>query len=49
MTHEQIVSGLLACGKSNGWVLTGDDYANIVWLREDAKPTEAEMQAALGI
>jgi hypothetical protein len=29
---------------NNEWTLNGDDYAGLVWLSDNAKPTEKQLQ-----
>lgn len=38
MIHNQIAQGLTQLGHV-GWVLSGDDYENIVWTSDAAKPS----------
>ena len=45
MTHEEIVRGLTELGH-NGWVLSGDDYENIVWNSDKPKPSFAAVKTA---
>ena len=49
MTHEQICEALVKLGFITGWVLSGTDYENIVWINEQPKPSFAELHAALGL
>ena len=48
MTHEQICEALVKLGFMTGWVLSGTDYENIVWMNNEQKPSMEELQAALG-
>lgn len=47
MTHEQIVEALKKLGFNSGWVVTGDEIT--LWENDAPQPTEAELQAALGL
>ena len=49
MTHEQICEALVALGFMSGWVLSGDDYDNIVWMNDAPKPSMQELKTALGL
>jgi hypothetical protein len=42
---KQIAKGLAHLGH-NGWVLTGDDYDNIIWLSDAPKPSLEEVLTA---
>ena len=46
MTHIEIIHGLLQLGFTTGWVLTGDDYENIIWELEVEKPSVAALKTA---
>ena len=45
MTHEEIANGLRELGH-NAWVLSGDDYANIIWNSDKPKPSLAAVKTA---
>ena len=46
MKHEEIIKGLVQLGFNTGWVVSGDDYENIVWENNSKKPTEKAVQDA---
>jgi hypothetical protein len=45
MTHQEIVNGLTQLGH-NEWVLSGDNYENILWNSDKPKPLLAAVKAA---
>lgn len=47
MTHNEINKALKDLVPNAQFILTGDDYENIQWLDERAKPTVAQIQAAI--
>lgn len=47
MTHAEIVKALAYLAPESGWTLSGDDYNDIVWLTDHAKPTLAEIEAEI--
>ena len=47
MTHNEINKALKDLVPSAEYILTGEDYENIQWLDERAKPTLAQIQAAI--
>lgn len=48
MTHREIAKALKDIRPGSEWTLSGDDFADLVWLDEEAeKPTLAEIQAAI--
>jgi hypothetical protein len=46
MKHEDILKGLVQLGFNTGWVVSGDDYENIIWENDSEKPTEKAVQDA---
>lgn len=47
MKHTEILKALKDLLPSAEYVLAGDDYANIQWLDKQAKPTVAQIEAAI--
>jgi hypothetical protein len=47
MRHKEINKALADLLPNAQYILTGDDYENIQWLDERAKPTVAQIQAAI--
>jgi hypothetical protein len=47
MTHNEINKALKDLVPNAQFILTGEDYENIQWLDERAKPTVAQIQAAI--
>jgi hypothetical protein len=47
MTHEEIVEALANLAPNGGWTLSGDNYADLVWVSEGNPPTLAEIQAEI--
>ena len=47
MTHKEINKALKDLVPNAQFILTGEDYENIQWLDERAKPTVAQIQAAI--
>lgn len=47
MTHEEIIEAIKALAPKAEWTLSGDDYNDIVWLSDHAKPTLAEIEAEI--
>ena len=47
MTHNQITKAIKDLVPNAQYILTGEDYENIQWLDERAKPTVAQIQAAI--
>ena len=47
MTHQEIVSALVALGFNTGWSFSGTDWDNALWLNDQPKPTLDELRAAL--
>lgn len=47
MKHNEINKALKDLVPNAQFILTGDDYENIQWLDERAKPTVAQIQAAI--
>jgi hypothetical protein len=39
MTHEQITKAIQSLRPNAEWTLTGDDYANLIWLSNGKAPT----------
>jgi hypothetical protein len=46
-THAQIVKALKDLQPNAEWTLTGDDFADLVWLSKTTKPTSEEIAAAI--
>lgn len=44
MTHAEIVEALAYLAPKGGWTLSGDDYANLVWLVPGTPPTLDEIK-----
>ena len=48
MTHELIIKALKNLAPNAEWTLSGDDYADLIWLSEGTPPTleaiESEIQ-----
>ena len=49
MTHDEIKQALKNLNPHAEWSLSGEDYADIVWLSKDAKPTLAELEAEIAL
>jgi hypothetical protein len=47
MTHIEIVKALQSLRAGAEWTLSGDDYANLVWLSAGKAPTLAEIEAEI--
>jgi hypothetical protein len=47
MTHEQITKAIQSLKPNAEWTLTGDDYANLIWLSTGKAPTLAEIEAEI--
>jgi hypothetical protein len=48
MTHKEIIEALKDIRPGSEWTLSGDDFANLEWLDQEAtKPTLAEIEAAI--
>jgi len=47
MTHNELKKALKDLVPNAQYVLSGTDYENIQWLDEQAKPTVAEINAAI--
>ena len=47
MTHNEITKALKDLVPNAQFILTGEDYENIQWLDERAKPTVEEITAAI--
>ena len=47
MTHNEINKALKDLVPNAQFILTGEDYENIQWLDERAKPTVAQIQSAI--
>ena len=42
-----IVKAIQYLRPTSEWLLNGDDYAGLVWLSDDEKPTEQEIADAI--
>lgn len=50
MTHQQIAAALQVLRPGAEWSLSGDDYANLIWLDGvQTKPTADEVTAAIAV
>jgi hypothetical protein len=49
MTHEEIVKALNYLAPKKEWTLSGDNYADLVWLSEGTPPTLAEVEAEIAL
>jgi len=47
MKHTEILKALKDLMPNAEYVLTGEDYENINWLDKQAKPTMAQIEAAI--
>jgi hypothetical protein len=47
MTHIDIVKALNSLKPGKEWTLSGDDYADLVWLSTGNAPTLAEIEAEI--
>jgi hypothetical protein len=47
MTHEQITKAIQSLRPNAEWTLTGDDYANLIWLSNGKAPTLAEIETEI--
>jgi hypothetical protein len=47
MTHNELKKALKDLVPNAEYILSGTDYENIQWLDEQAKPTMAEINAAI--
>ena len=46
MKHEDIIKGLVHLNFNTGWVVSGDDYENLIWEKDTEKPTEQAVKDA---
>lgn len=49
MNHEDIKKALRNLNPLAEWNLSGTDYADLVWLSKDTKPTLAEIEAEIAL
>jgi len=49
LTHAEIVEALAYLAPKGGWMLSGDDYKDLVWLAEGNPPTLAEVEAEIAL
>ena len=49
MTNDEIQKALHNLKPNAEWTLTGDNYADLVWLSKDAKPTIEEITAEIAL
>lgn len=49
MTHDKIKKAIRNLKPNAEWTLTGDDYADLVWLSKDTKPTLVEIEAEIAL
>jgi hypothetical protein len=47
MTHQQITKAIQSLRPNAEWTLTGDDYANLIWLSNGKAPTLAEIETEI--
>jgi len=47
MTHKEIIKALFDLMPDAQYAFSGDNYEDIQWLDERAKPTVAQIQAAI--
>ena len=47
MTHSEIVKALESLMPATQWTLSGDDYADLVWLSDGNAPTLAAIKAEI--
>ena len=49
MTHEEIITALNYLVPKKEWTLSGDNYADLVWLSDGNPPTLAEIEAEIAL
>jgi len=49
MNHEDIKKALRNLNPTAEWTLSGDDYADLIWLSKDTKPTLAQIEAEIAL
>ena len=49
MTHEQIIEAITNLAPKAEWTLSGDNYADLVWLSNGNPPTLAEIEAEIAL
>lgn len=49
MNHSEIVKALAYLAPKGGWTLSGDNYADLVWLAEGNPPTLEEVEAEIAL
>jgi hypothetical protein len=47
MIHAEIIEAIKYLTPEAEWTLSGDDYNDIIWLSNHAKPTLAEIEAEI--
>lgn len=47
MTHDQIIKALQFLAPDSEWTLSGDDYADLVWLSDGNPPSLANIEKAI--
>jgi len=49
MIHAEIVKALANLKPATQWTLSGDDYADLVWLSAGSAPTLAELETEIAL
>ena len=49
MIHSEIIKALAYLAPKGGWMLSGDDYKDLVWLAEGNAPTLEEVEAEIAL
>jgi hypothetical protein len=49
MTHEEIIAALNYLAPKKEWTLSGNNYADLVWLSEGNPPTLAEIETEIAL
>jgi len=47
MTHEEIIAALQSLAPKTEWTLSGDNYADLVWLSDGTPPTLKQIEAEI--
>jgi hypothetical protein len=49
MTHAEITQALASLCPGKEWTLSGDNYADLVWLSEGKAPTKSAIEAEIAL
>lgn len=49
MTHEEIIEAINYLASEAQWTLSGNNYNDIVWLSDHAKPTLDQIEAEVAL